>query len=66
MQTYRVLTTASAAPTPVAANTGDYTNTAKLKPISIGLHHPLDGIANPKYKLLHFLKTNFFPKQRRH
>jgi hypothetical protein len=23
----------------------------------MGLHHPLDGITNPKYKLLHFLTT---------
>ncbi len=26
----------------------------------MGLDHPLDGITNPKYKLLHFLTTNFF------
>jgi hypothetical protein len=29
-----------------------------IKPI--GLYHPLDGITNPKYKLLQFLKTNNF------
>jgi len=27
--------------------------------ISIGLYDPLDGITNPKYKLLHFLATIF-------
>ncbi len=26
----------------------------------IGLHYPLDGITNPKYKLLHFLATKIF------
>jgi hypothetical protein len=27
----------------------------------IGLHHPLDGVTNPEYKLLHFIQlTNFF------
>ncbi len=25
--------------------------------VSIGPYHPLDGITNPKYKLLHFLTT---------
>jgi hypothetical protein len=25
-----------------------------------GLYHPLDGIMNPKYMLLHFLTTIFF------
>jgi hypothetical protein len=25
----------------------------------VGLHHPLDGVTNPEYKLLHFL-NNFF------
>jgi hypothetical protein len=24
---------------------------------SVGLYHPLDGVINPKYKLLHFLTT---------
>ncbi len=34
---------------------------------SIGLHHPLDGVTNPEYKLLHFIQlTNFFAKRRRH
>ncbi len=29
-----------------------------------GLYRPLDGITNPKYKLLHLLTTNFFsPKE---
>ncbi len=28
----------------------------------IGLYHPLDGITNPKYTLLNFLKTKFFCK----
>jgi hypothetical protein len=32
-----------------------------------GLHQPLDGITNPKYKLLHFLTTKyFFAKRRMH
>jgi hypothetical protein len=35
--------------------------------VLIRLYHPLDGINNPKYKLLHFLTTNFvFVKRRRH
>ncbi len=25
----------------------------------IGLHHPLDGVTNPEYKLLHFLNKYF-------
>ncbi len=30
----------------------------------IGLHHPLDGVTNPKYKLLHFIQlTKFFCKK---
>jgi hypothetical protein len=29
---------------------------------SIGLYHPLDGIANPKYKLLCFLTTIFLQR----
>jgi hypothetical protein len=34
---------------------------------SIGLHHPLDGVTNPEYKLLHFIQlTNFFAKRRWH
>ncbi len=24
-----------------------------------GLHHPQDGVTNPKYKLLHFIATKF-------
>jgi len=27
---------------------------------SIGLHHPLDGITNPKYKLLRFIQLTIF------
>jgi hypothetical protein len=34
---------------------------------SIGLHHPLDGVTNPEYKLLRFIQLNkFFAKRRRH
>jgi hypothetical protein len=33
----------------------------------IGLLHPLDGVTNPMYKLLHFVTTKyFFAKRRRH
>ncbi len=39
---------------------------AKIDPFLMGLDHPLDGITNPKYKLLHFLTTNFFAKRKRH
>jgi hypothetical protein len=35
------------------------------KIISIGLYHPLDGVAVPMYKLLHFLTNIFFAKRRR-
>jgi hypothetical protein len=31
----------------------------------IGLHHPLDGVTNPKYKLLHFLTTISFDKEKK-
>jgi hypothetical protein len=32
---------------------------------TIGLHHPLDGVTNPKYKLLHFIQlTNLFCKEK--
>jgi hypothetical protein len=31
----------------------------------IRLYHPLDGITNPKYKLLHFLTANFFCKEKK-
>jgi hypothetical protein len=31
--------------------------------LTIGLYHPLDGITNPKYKLLRFLTTNYFAKR---
>jgi hypothetical protein len=33
---------------------------------TIGLHHPLDGVTNPKYKLLCFIQLNFFAMRRRH
>jgi hypothetical protein len=33
----------------------------------IGLHHPLDGVTNPEYKLLHVIQvTIFFAKIRGH
>ncbi len=32
----------------------------------MGHYHPIDGISNPKYKLLHFLTRNFLAKWRRH
>jgi hypothetical protein len=33
----------------------------------IGLHHPLDGVTSPKYKLLRFKQlTKFSPKNRKH
>jgi hypothetical protein len=32
---------------------------------AIGLHHPQDGVTNPKYKLLHFIQlTKFFCKDK--
>ena len=32
--------------------------------LSIGLYHPLDGVTNPKYNLLHFKQlTIFFQKE---
>jgi len=31
----------------------------------IGLYHPLDCVINPKYKLLHFLTTIFFYKEKK-
>jgi hypothetical protein len=31
---------------------------------AIGLYRPLDGITNPKYKLLHFLTTNCFCREK--
>jgi hypothetical protein len=34
--------------------------------ILIGLQHRLDGVTNPKYKLLHFLTTIIFTKRRTH
>jgi hypothetical protein len=34
--------------------------------LQIGLHHPLDGITNPEYKLLRFIQlTNFFCKEKK-
>ncbi len=32
----------------------------------IGLHHLLDGVTNPEYKLLHFIQLTFFAMRRRH
>jgi hypothetical protein len=32
---------------------------------TIGLHHPLDGVTNPEYKLLHFIQLKFFFAKRR-
>ncbi len=32
----------------------------KTRANPIGLHHPLDGITNPKYILLHFLTNKYF------
>jgi len=32
----------------------------KCYAFKMGLNHPLDGITNPKYELLHFLTTKFF------
>ena len=32
---------------------------------AIGLHHPLDGITNPEYKLLHFIQLTIFCKKKR-
>jgi hypothetical protein len=29
----------------------------------MGHYHQLDGITNPKYKLLHFLTTNFLQRE---
>jgi hypothetical protein len=32
----------------------------------IGLHHPLDGVTNPEYKLLHFIQlTKFSCKEKK-
>jgi hypothetical protein len=31
----------------------------------MGLDHPLDGVTNPKYKLLHILLTKFFCKEKK-
>jgi hypothetical protein len=31
----------------------------------MGLDHPLDGVTNPKYKLVHFLTTKFFCKEKK-
>jgi hypothetical protein len=30
---------------------------------SIGLHQPLDGVTNPKYKLYYFVKTFFIQRE---
>ncbi len=34
------------------------------KAILMGLYHPLDGITNPKYKLLRFLTTIFLQREK--
>ncbi len=31
----------------------------------IRVYHPLDGITNPKYKLLHFLMSKLFCKEKK-
>jgi hypothetical protein len=37
------------------------------KSVSMGLHHPLDGVTNPTYKLLPFIQlTKLFAKRRGH
>ncbi len=33
--------------------------------VTIGLYHPLDGISNPKYKLLHLLTPEIFIKEKK-
>ncbi len=33
--------------------------------LTIGLHHPLDGITNPEYKLLHFKQLILFFKEKK-
>ena len=40
-------------------------NIRRTKLNSMGLDHPLNGITNPKYKLLHFLTTNFFCREKK-
>jgi hypothetical protein len=39
--------------------------TSLILRIAMGLDHPLDGITNPKYKLLHLIKTKFFCKEKK-
>jgi hypothetical protein len=35
----------------------------RLRAALIGLHHPLDGVTNPEYKLSHFIQvSNFLEK----
>jgi hypothetical protein len=42
-----------------------YDCTNKIYVLPIGLHHPLDGITNPEYKLLRFIQpTKFFCKKK--
>jgi hypothetical protein len=36
-----------------------------VKLVIIGLYHPLDGVTNPKYKLLYSFTTNFFRKEKK-
>jgi hypothetical protein len=33
--------------------------------MTIGLHHPLDGVTNPEYKLLHFIQITIFCKEKK-
>ncbi len=46
-------------------NTTDHLNLASKYFNRIGLHHPLDGVTNPKYKLLHFIHLTIFCKKKR-
>ncbi len=52
-------------PTPTSSSNCEYWQKIILD--AIGLHHPLDGVTNPEYKLLRFIQlTNFFAKRRRY
>ncbi len=39
---------------------------SKIDELPIGLYYPLDGVTNPKYKLLYSLRTNFYVERKRH
>jgi hypothetical protein len=43
----------------ILASLSKTTNSFKKFP-AMGLYHPLDGVTNPKYKLLHLLTTKIF------